>query len=151
MSDKISQTTEFSFMLKPSTIEGAGVGVFAVHHIPAGAKAFMTSFSIRRIKRSLVPTILAQYCLLIDDEEMLCPTNFGCMEIGWYINHSDKPNIAHEKTIPLSELTLTDNEINTLKPRPFIAIRDIKAGEEILLDYNSLGEPEHLKESYYKR
>ena len=30
------------------------------------------------------------------------------------------------------------------------ALEDIKAGEEILIDYNCLNEPEHLKEDYYK-
>jgi len=53
------------------------------------------------------------------------------MGIGWYINHSSDPNIGKN----------TDG---------FITVRAIKAGYEILLDYNELNEPENLKEAYYK-
>jgi len=32
----------------------------------------------------------------------------------------------------------------------FFAKKDVKAGEEITIDYNNLDEPENAKEDYYK-
>jgi len=46
--------------------------------------------------------------------------NFGCMAIGWYLNHSDAPNADHDE----------DWE--------YFANRDIAAGEEIVIDYRAL-------------
>ncbi len=53
------------------------------------------------------------------------------MEIGWYVNHSNTPNAHH---------------LNY----KYYALRDIKAGEEIVIDYNTLEEAEEAKEDYYK-
>lgn len=53
-------------------------------------------------------------------------------KIGWYINHSREPNI------------------HKIGEDHIVTSRAIKAGEEILIDYNQLNEPEHLKEDYYK-
>ena len=62
---------------------------------------------------------------------MRCPKDFGCMEIGWYLNHSKTPNAYHRNY-------------------EYYALRDIKTGEEITVDYNTLEEPEEAKENYYK-
>ena len=62
---------------------------------------------------------------------MACPNDFSHMSIGWYLNHSSNPNAEHKNYV-------------------YYSIRDIKAGEEILIDYNTLEEPEELKENYYK-
>lgn len=56
---------------------------------------------------------------------------FDRMEIGWYIE-------------------LTDDVAHGLKKRNVYTIKKIKAGEEILIDYNYLKEPEYLKEDYYR-
>lgn len=40
--------------------------------------------------------------------------------------------------------------VKNIKERTVYAIQDIKAGDEILIDYNCLDEPEYLKEAYYK-
>ena len=56
------------------------------------------------------------------------------MEICWYLNHSETPNVSAQK----------DNH-------PFYAIKSIKAGDEVVIDYNELNEPDHLKEAYYKK
>lgn len=134
--------TEFSFMLKPSS--QGGIGVFATHDIPAGTQVFTEDFNLRTLKIKNVPTELIMYCIYISDEECLCPERFDRMEIGWYINHSSEPNIAKKGLIN------TDDPINDIKKRTVYAIKDIKAGDEILIDYNYLNEPEHLKEDYYK-
>ena len=135
--------SEFSFMLKPSLL--GGVGVFATHDIPVGTLLFNQNFEIRTMRIKDVPTPLLQYCVYISDDECLCPERFDRMEIGWYINHSSTPNIAKESRAPNAETA------RNIKERAVHAIQDIKAGDEILIDYNYLHEPEHLKEDYYKQ
>lgn len=51
-----------------------------------------------------------------------CPLDFHRMSIGWYMNHSDTPNV----------LGRPDENFE------YYAARDIEAGEEILCDYGSL-------------
>lgn len=135
--------SEFSFMLKPSSL--GGIGVFATHDIPAGTILFSPNFEIRTLKIKDVPEPLLQYCIYINDEECLGPERFDRMEIGWYLNHSATPNIARK--IPVSNAEAVKN----IKERAMHAIQDIKAGDEILMDYNELDEPEHFKEDYYRR
>lgn len=137
------QWSEFSFMLKPSTF--GGVGVFATHDIQAGTHLFSQNFEIRTMKVKEVPFALLQYCIYISDEQCLCPERFDRMEIGWYINHSSTPNIAKKSAVSRAEA------VRDIKKRTIYAIQDIKAGDEILIDYNYFDEPEHLKEDYYKQ
>jgi len=128
-----NKTTEFSFVLKNSD---HGVGVFAVHDIKA--ETFLRIFGdannpndvfVMRNKKD-VPELFRQYCLDRGDT-MICPKDFGCMEVGYFINHSKTPNAYHRNY-------------------EYYAWRDIKAGEEITVDYNSLEEPEEAKENYYR-
>lgn len=135
------QWSEFSFMLKPSPL--GGVGVFANHDIPAGTHLLNYNFEIRTMKIKDVPSSLIQYCIYISDDECLCPQRFDRMEISWYINHSSTPNIARKSSVSNAEA------VKNIKERIVHAIQDIKAGDEILVDYNCLDEPEHLKEDYY--
>lgn len=131
--------SEFSFMLKPSSL--GGVGVFATHDIAEGTHLFKTPSALRTLPIKDVPKPLLPYCIYTSDEECLCPERFDRMEIGWFINHSATPNIARRTAI-------TDKE--SFEVRSIYAIKNIKAGDEIFIDYNSLNEPEHLKENYYK-
>lgn len=136
------QWSEFSFMIKPSPL--GGVGVFATHDIPKGTVLFDQNFQIRTMKIKDVPSSLIQYCIYISEDECLCPTRFDRMEIGWYINHSSTPNIARSSTSSNSD------RAKNIKESIIHTIQDIKAGEEILIDYNCYDEPESLKEDYYK-
>lgn len=137
------QWSEFSFMLKPSPL--GGVGVFATHDIEKGTELFSNRHLIRTMKVKDVPPPLLQYCIYISDEECLCPERFDRMEIGWYINHSSTPNIAKKYAVS------NKDAVENIKSRTIHAIQDIKAGDEILIDYNGLDEPEHLKEDYYRQ
>jgi SET domain-containing protein len=121
--------TEFSFILQPSSL--GGIGVFATHEIQKGTVVFTGEFTptTRMIKD--IPEPFLKYCIYLNDEECLCPERFDRMEIGWYINHSHQPNIEKDAE------------------KRIFAIQDIKCGDEILIDYNYLNEPEHMKESYY--
>ena len=126
-------TNEFSFILKPSK---HGVGVFTVHGIKAGtylqvfSNEERTGQGARRIDKEKVPETLKDYCIDRGDQ-LACPTDFSAMSIGWYMNHSKTPNAAH-------------------KNYRYYAMRDIEAGEEILIDYNTLEESEDAKDDYYK-
>lgn len=125
-------TSEFSFVLKPTE---HGIGVFATHDIKAdsylrlfGDEENTGDVSVVRSKKD-VPEFFRSYCVDRGDE-LRCPSDFGCMEIGWHVNHSSTPNAHH-------------------KNYEFYAMRDINAGEEITVDYNTLEEPENAKEEFY--
>lgn len=123
-------TTEFSFILKPSE---HGVGVFATHYIKAGTYLRLfgdnEGHSILREKKE-TPEVFQEYCLDRGDS-LVCPADFGQPTIGWYLNHSKDPNAKH---------------VNY----EYFALKDIKRGEEITIDYNSLEEEDNAKGDYYK-
>lgn len=131
MQDK---TTEFSFILKPSE---HGVGVFATHDIKKDTHLRLfgdgETIDLRSLvrKKEDVPKIFHGYCMDRGDE-LVCPTDFGHMHVGWHLNHSDSPN------------TYPDSDYK------WYAARNIKLGEEITIDYNSLAEPEEEKGEYYR-
>lgn len=121
--------TEFSFILKPSQI--SGIGVFATHDISKGTILFSGTHVQRKLNRKDIPAEFLSYCVLLNDEECIAPERFDRIEIGWYLNHSNEPNVA----------IMSDYRM--------VAIHDIKAGDEIFVDYNELKEPEHLRDDYY--
>ncbi len=129
-----SKTTEYSFILKPSEY---GVGVFATEdiqkdtHLRLFGDAETINFRSSIREKNDVPKNFRGYCIDSGDK-LICPTDFGHMHVGWYLNHSKLPN------------TYPDDDYK------WYALRDIKAGEEITIDYNSLNEPEEAKEDYYK-
>ncbi len=49
-----------------------------------------------------------------------CPLNFNRMSVGWYLNHSATPNLR------------------VAKDWQYRAVRNIKAGEELTIDYATL-------------
>lgn len=122
--------TETSFILKPSLI--SGIGVFATHDIQAGTRVFADFFP-RKMNIEDVPREFRDYCVFLDNRECLAPERFDRLETIWFINHSKKPNVT-----------------KTPEPHRLVTIRDISAGEEILINYDEFQEPKHLKESYYK-
>jgi SET domain-containing protein len=123
------QWTEFSAVLKPSLI--SGVGVFAAHEIPAGVRVF-PKFAPMIRKVADVPSEFISYCILINKDECLSPQEFDHMELGWYLNHSNNPNVAKR----------ADGNLYTL--------RKIEDGEEILVNYNQYNESQDLKDSCCK-
>jgi SET domain-containing protein len=76
--------------------------------------------------------IILQELKKFSDDECLCPQQFDRMEIGWYINHSSRPNIAKKSVVSNAKA------VRGSKKRIIHAIREIKAGDEILMDYNRL-------------
>jgi len=129
-----NKTDHQSFVLKPSTIKSAGVGVFALHDIAKNTHMalFTENFKEEIKKPEDVPEELQKFCISQKDGTLLCPKHFNQLDMGNYLNHSDTPNIGH------------------LKRDSYYALRDIKVGEEILADYRELGEPEETREDFYK-
>lgn len=132
-------TDEYSFILKPSS---HGIGVFATHGIKKGT--YLRLFSDqnvgknpdRLLRKGSVPELFRGFCLDRGDG-MLCPHDFGQMPVGWYLNHGGpRANAGHRN--PKDE------------NYSWYALRDICAEEEVLIDYNILGEPETARETYYR-
>lgn len=121
--------SEFSAVLKPSPIHG--IGVFATHDIPKGTKVF-SDLNYKWYELNSVPVELRKYCQFLTEDTVRGPERFDRMEVDWFLNHSNNPNIVE------------------IREEHWIAVKDIKAGEELLIDYAQLNEPEHLKESFYK-
>ena len=113
------KTTEYSFMLKPSQIEG--VGVFAVHGIAKGTSLCIFRDAGARVRT--VPADFKKYCLNLKNG-LLAPSDFGQMAVGWYLNHSFTPNAYQDQY-------------------QYFAARDIEAGEEITINYRTLNEVEN--------
>ena len=112
--------------LMPSPI--AGVGVFTTEPVLAGGHVRLWGDGDYRFltfaQAEADPEFRAggdTWCVT-DADGYHCPADFHRMSIGWYMNHSDTPNVAWR--------TKPDYE--------YFATRDIAAGEEILCDYAAL-------------
>lgn len=53
----------------------------------------------------------------------LCPENFNILTVSWYLNESENPNVGYDKA-----------------KCDFYALRDIRSGEELTVDYNTYSE-----------
>ena len=114
--------------LRRSNIHGAGV--FAVRDIPKDTNVFSTDESevVWIDKKEItglepgVKKLYDDFCIIKGDKYG-CPKNFNNLTVAWYLNESrDNPNVR-----------CTDDY-------DFIAIRDIKTGEELTVDYSTYSE-----------
>jgi SET domain-containing protein len=122
--------TEFSFVLKQSS--QGNIGLFAAHDIAQGTLILDKPFELRVMQTKDIPKDFLQFSIPINSIESACPEHFDRMEIAWYMNHSSNPNI--EKRIDVAY----ENVIDLLKALTFYAIKDIKAGDEILIDLHKV-------------
>ena len=119
-----TETDEFSFVLKPSGIKG--IGVFVTHGIAQGTKLqLFPNGETRQFTHAQLNADprLRQFCQFygVDVEDgSSCAADFGCMSVGWYLNHSAEPNAVRDEHWD------------------YYASRDISAGEEIMIDYRAL-------------
>ena len=111
-----------------------GIGVIAIIDIPKGTDPFKYDygsdhgqyykFPAEKLMKGLKPAIKKLYddfCVFEDNNKTVwTPKSFNSISVGWYLNHSREPNMRAE---PEGEY--------------FFALRDIKAGEELTVDYST--------------
>ncbi len=118
-------------MLQPSTI--GGIGVFVLQDIAKGCRDMFSKptaanewVTLSKQEVEALPNhakfLVGNYCLYDDDENYFVPADgFKKIDVALFINHSDTPNI----------ISINDGDY-------FEAIRDIKTGEELFLDYGQI-------------
>ncbi len=117
-------TDEFSFILKPSPI--AGVGVFVTHKIKKGTRLRVFSgeptrkMKMSEVKKNPVLAKFVEFFAVASNGVAYMPPNFSRLDVGWYLNHSDKFNAYHDENYR------------------YYASRDIEEGEELTINYNDL-------------
>ena len=113
-------------VLRPSPVQG--IGVFTTAPIAAGEHLRLWQEEDWRFvpfaeaERDPELRVVAETYCVRDAGGYRCPLDFHRMSIGWYMNHSDTPNVRYR----------APNDFE------YCAIRDIAAGEEILCDYRLL-------------
>jgi SET domain-containing protein len=123
-------SAEFYIALQPSGIHG--IGVFAIADIPAGYKNLFSAntggwIEISFAEAAQLPPHAKEFIetyYLYDQEKYFLPDH-GCkiMDLANYLNHSNTPNIV----------SVNDGEY-------FETLREIKKGEELLVNYGSIVE-----------
>lgn len=116
--------------LKPSPVHG--IGVFAIRDIPKGCRTIFSKAACEWIKLSFeeveqLPAhsrnLIETYCLYDETHYFVPDYGLKLMDLVLYLNHSDEPNIA----------SINDGE-------QFEALRDIREGEELLVNYGTIAE-----------
>jgi len=111
-------------VLRPSTIEG--VGCFTLQPIRSGevVKNLWDDADVHFVPaESVPPDLLAmhkRYCVE-SPGGFWCPLDFKRMSVGWYLNHSDDPNLGSRDG-----------------GQSYVALRDIPAEAELTIDYRKL-------------
>jgi hypothetical protein len=141
----MNKTDQYSFLLKPSTIQNAGVGVFVAHDIDSGTELELIPKSKRgglfelplletvpknddKVRAAHVISQFEHFAISYEDK-WLVPSYFNCQPVLNYLNHSESPNIKRESP---SEMPVWGDSIS------FYALRDLKKGEELFIDYRTL-------------
>ena len=104
-----------------------GIGVFAIKDIPKGAKPLVSlikikefSFSKKEINKlpASVRKEIRMFCYYDKDEYLIPSIGLNAMNMAFYMNHSKTPNVKY------------------LKNNDIVALRKIKANEELFFDYD---------------
>jgi SET domain-containing protein len=117
-------------MLKPSPIEG--IGVFALRDIPKGCRSMFSKpddagewITVSKNEIEALPAhaqfLVGNYCLYDQENYFIPAQGFKKTDLSLFLNHADEPNI----------ISLNDGDY-------FEAIRDIKEGEELVIDYGEI-------------
>ena len=113
-----------------------GVGVFAIRPIKKGLNPLKSRTAYREIKfthdeiKTLPPGVRKQimmFCYYDENEVLISTMGMNTMDFSIYLNHSKQPNLR------------------MTKDGAFEALRSIKIGEELTMDYDhSFGEEHHF-------
>ena len=117
-------------MLKPSAIEG--IGVFAMVDIPKGCRQMFSKPDVNDEWLTLsyaevasfpphAKFMVENYCLFDDTNYFVPGDGFKKIDLSLFLNHADTPNI----------ISINDGDY-------FEAVRDIEAGEELVVDYGKI-------------
>ena len=117
-------------MLKPSSIEG--IGVFALRDIPEGCREMFGKpdapdewITVSKIEVDSLPAhaqfLVGNYCLYDEANYFVPAQGFKKVDVSLFLNHADEPNI----------ISVDDGDY-------FETTRDIKQGEELLIDYGEI-------------
>ena len=114
--------------LKPSLLHKGGIGVFAILPIKRGQVIFDTKGAnctyVPATKLTRLPApvqkMYTDFAMQVN-EIFYTPRDFTRMGMFWYICHSNKPNCRFREGS---------------KDNAYVATRNIKAGEEICVNYN---------------
>lgn len=111
--------------LKPSRIEGAGVGVFSINFIPKGIDPFEgCTTELRTMSNEEFQSLSEEKKKMVRDfcyhssGNWRVPRNFNTLDISWFVNSSPNPNL----------------EFNTNNGR-YVTLRDIEVDEELTYEY----------------
>jgi SET domain-containing protein len=119
-------------MLKPSPLHG--IGVFAITAIQKGERKIFSDHESEWIEVSKeevdalpqhAKSLVENHCLFNETHYYIPEYGFKILDLAVYLNHSDQPNL----------ISINDGEF-------FEAIRDIEAGEELLIDYGTIVDSE---------
>jgi SET domain-containing protein len=106
-----------------------GVGVFAIQNIKKGVYIFYDDDEdIVWVKVEKLKALSKEIRRLYEDfcikkgKFYGCPKSFNQLTPAWYLNHSDKPNLGCDKLFN------------------FFALRNIKKGEELTVNYKTYSE-----------
>ena len=114
-----------------------GIGVFAIKDIPKGAKPLVSlikikefSFSKKEINKlpASVKKEVRMFCYYDKDEYLIPSIGLNAMNMAFYMNHSKTPNVKY------------------LKNNDIVALRKIKANEELFFDYDLAFDELHIFE-----
>lgn len=112
--------TTCPFILRPSPIHG--VGVFAVRSFEKGDSLPLFAEGGDCVYLDSLPDApFGDYCVELNDGRVMAPHDFTRMSVGWYLNNATAPNAACDEVYE------------------YFATRDIQAGEEVTIDYGTLG------------
>lgn len=111
--------------LRPSLLPNAGVGVFAIRHIPQNTPLFMEC----PIDTDFIPaSVLSKYDPAISKTlKRLCLEEAGgiylsihpnLINMSYYVNHAETPNLTFSE-----------------KTQIYLTLRDIKPNEELTVTY----------------
>lgn len=121
--------------LKPSKVHRGGIGVFAIKKIDKDTDIFSGKYdkiqwlNVNKLRLGSLPKEIQKlyddFCIIKNNNtEYGCPKSFNQLTPCWYLNSSKHPNVRCDEKSGYK----------------FYALRNIKKGEELTVDYSTYSE-----------